>query len=298
MNVSPLSLGATLYMPATRKDILDVALENKIPHLRSMVICLEDAVSEQDIPLALNSLIEITEALAAKRTLFQKPLVFIRPRNIEMAKEILDNYNITGIDGFVLPKFTIDSIFDWEQAINGFHLICMPTLETQDVFDVSKMQRMADALETSRLRKQIIAIRVGGNDLMSVLGIRRSRTETIYEGPLGYVLKMLVSTFGVKGFALTSPVFELIDQPTLLKQELALDIAHGFIGKTAIHPSQIAYIHEALMVDSSEYEDATKIINSNEAVYKHAGAMCEPATHSQWAKKVLERSKHYGLRNA
>ncbi|EPI5027959.1 HpcH/HpaI aldolase/citrate lyase family protein, partial [Klebsiella pneumoniae] len=50
---NPWELGATLYMPATRKDIAEVVLEGKIPGLRSLVVCLEDAVSEHDIPLAI-----------------------------------------------------------------------------------------------------------------------------------------------------------------------------------------------------------------------------------------------------
>lgn len=283
-------------MPATRNDIVDIILENKIPQLHSMVICLEDAVAEQDVLYALNNLTQITIKLAKKHTLLHKPLAFIRPRNVQMAKNIVNNYNLTGIDGFVFPKFTLDTLFDWEQTIIGSRLLCMPTLETKDVFDVIAMQALAYALEKSAIKDQIIALRIGGNDLMSILGIRRSRTKTIYEGPLGYAIKMLTCTFGAKGFPMTSPVFELVDQHELLKQELAQDLVHGFVGKTAIHPNQIKYIHEALMVDYTEYEDAVKIINSSQAVYKHGGAMCEPATHRQWAKNILERSKHYGLR--
>jgi citrate lyase beta subunit len=42
--VSPYALGASLYMPATRPDLLAVVRGEKLPHLRSLVICLEDAV--------------------------------------------------------------------------------------------------------------------------------------------------------------------------------------------------------------------------------------------------------------
>ncbi len=297
MNISPLNLGATLYMPATRHDIIDVILANKIPNLQSMVICLEDAVSEEDVVSALSNLKKITDELAPKRELSHKPLVFVRPRNIPMAKEIVNNYNLTGINGFVFPKFTLATLTEWEKTIESSHLTCMPTLETEEVFDVAAMQRMAETLTKSSLRKKIIAIRVGGNDLMGVLGIRRSRITTIYEGPLSYILKMLACTFGAKGFALTAPVFELIDQIDLLELELLQDISHGFIGKTAIHPSQIEYIHNALMVEPSEFEDATRILESSQAVYKHGGAMCEPATHHQWAKKIVERHAYYGLRD-
>lgn len=296
MKYSPFSLGATLYMPATRQDISAVALGNKIPDLQSMAICLEDSVPDHEIEFALSNLIDITNTLAEKRNKSKQPIVFIRPRNIKMARHIVDNYNLTGIDGFIFPKFTLDTLPAWENITSGTDLICMPTLETRDVFDVRSMQTLADALENSSLINKIIALRIGGNDLMNVLGIRRSRTGTIYDGPLGYIIKMLTCTFGAAGFSLTSPVFELINKPELLKEELQQDILHGLVGKTAIHPIQIQHIQDAFMVEPFEYEDAIQIINTNQAVYQNEGAMCEPATHRQWAKNILERSKYFGFK--
>ena len=54
--ISPYALGATLYMPATRHDLADVVLNGKIPGLRSLVICLEDAVSDSDVEGVLKTL--------------------------------------------------------------------------------------------------------------------------------------------------------------------------------------------------------------------------------------------------
>ncbi len=49
-NTQPMGTRCPLYMPA-RKDIAEVVLEGKIPGLRSLVVCPEDAVSEHDILL-------------------------------------------------------------------------------------------------------------------------------------------------------------------------------------------------------------------------------------------------------
>lgn len=65
---------------------------------------------------------------------------------------------------------------------------------------------------------------------------------------MGYVIKMLVSVFGPRDFALTAPVCEHIDDHAVMARELALDMAHGLVGKTAIHPGQIEVIQNALMV--------------------------------------------------
>ncbi|WP_445222744.1 HpcH/HpaI aldolase/citrate lyase family protein (plasmid) [Bradyrhizobium sp. Pa8] len=55
--VSALALGATLCMPCTREDLADALLGPKrVPGLRSVVLCLEDAVLERDLPVALTRL--------------------------------------------------------------------------------------------------------------------------------------------------------------------------------------------------------------------------------------------------
>ncbi|MDX8000995.1 citrate lyase subunit beta [Xenorhabdus sp. Reich] len=297
---SPHQLGATLYIPATRQNIAEIVLQNKIPDLRSLVICLEDAVSEQDIPAAVENLSRVLQTLTeagrvSSGILASHPLIFIRPRNEMMARYLVDNANLNVIDGLVLPKFTQASLSGWWEIIGTTHLCIMPTLETEDVFDIQKMNRLADTLKNHPIKEHIIALRIGGNDLMNVISLRRSRDFTLYDGPMGYVIKMLVTVFSARGFAMTAPVCEHIDDLKLLEKELALDIAHGLVGKTAIHPRQIECIQRALMVSAVDYADAQRILNSGQAVFKSQGAMCEPATHQRWAMSILERAGYYGI---
>jgi 2-hydroxy-3-oxopropionate reductase len=44
-----LQLGASLYLPATRHDLVAVASGRKYPHLRSVVLCTADAVRDADV---------------------------------------------------------------------------------------------------------------------------------------------------------------------------------------------------------------------------------------------------------
>lgn len=296
--LSPFMLGATLYMPATRDDLAEIILHEKIPDLRSLVVCLEDAVSESDLAQALlnlNQLLMKLENEVKHNEAAQRPLVFIRPRHEAMASMLVEKYSLTGIDGFVLPKFTQESLSCWWKIIGSTHLAMMPTLETREVYDVNAMTALAVALEQHPCRERIVALRIGGNDLMSVISLRHPKNLTLYDGPMGYVVKMLVAVFASRGFSLTAPVCEQIDNLDLLERELALDVAHGLVGKTAIHPSHLELIHRGLMVEKDEYEDALRILNSTQAVFKSQGAMCEPATHRSWATSILERSKHCGI---
>ncbi|WP_367162547.1 HpcH/HpaI aldolase/citrate lyase family protein [Kosakonia cowanii] len=298
--LSPWHLGATLYMPATRNDIAGAILDGKIPGLRSLVICLEDAVSETDMPDALANLAQLLHTLNdAKQAVgnAEWPLVFIRPRHPEMGKWLTEHFDLSAVDGFVLPKFTLSALPQWWEIMGNTHLCMMPTLETEEVFDVVQMRELAIALLAHPCHNRIIALRIGGNDLMNVVSLRRPRDLTLYDSPMGYVIKMLVSVFAPRDFALTAPVCEHIDDHEVMARELALDMAHGLVGKTAIHPRQIAVIERALMVTQGEHSDALRILNSTQAVFKSQGSMCEPATHRRWAAGILERAQVYGLVN-
>lgn len=295
--LSPYRLGATLYMPATRTDIAKSILNNEIEGLRSIIICLEDAVSEADVPTALDNLKQVLTILRAAKAEggAEWPLVFIRPRHAQMGRYLTTSLDLSPIDGLVLPKFTLASLPEWWDIMKDSHLCMMPTLETEDVFDVIQMRELATALLQHPCHDRIIALRIGGNDLMNVISLRRPRNLTLYDSPMGYVIKMLVAVFGSRGFTLTSPVCEHIDDHDVMERELALDMAHGLIGKTAIHPNQIAKIERALMVTPADHADALRILNSSQAVFKSQGAMCEPATHRRWAARVLEQAQVYGI---
>lgn len=296
--LSPWKLGATLYMPATRTDIADAILNRKIDGLRSLIICLEDSVSDADISMARENLqLLLVELANAKKQYGNQewPLVFIRPRETQMGEWIVRNLDLSAIDGFVLPKFTQVSLPVWWDIMANTHLCMMPTLETEDVFDVIQMTALANHLLEHPCHERIIALRIGGNDLMNVISLRRNRHFTLYDGPMGYVIRMLVAVFGSRNFFLTAPVCEHIDDHQIMEKELMLDIANGLVGKTAIHPKQVGKIEQALMVSQSEHSDALRILNSTQAVFKSQGAMCEPATHRRWAIGILARSKIYGI---
>ncbi|WP_047278515.1 HpcH/HpaI aldolase/citrate lyase family protein [Pseudomonas lundensis] len=294
---SAYALGATLYMPATRADILDVVFGEKIQGLRSLVVCLEDAVAETDVQQALSNLKHLLLGIEARGGRPSGgPILFVRPRDAEMAAVLNEWSLMRHVDGFVVPKLRLSNIRQWQQAVTRHELMLMPTLETPEVFDPGAMVELRDAM-LEQLTGRIIALRIGGNDLMGCLGLRRSPALTLYSTPMSYVIPMLCGVMGAAGFALTAPVFEQLNTPHLLEQELALDMAHGLVGKTAIHPSQITVIHKALQVTLEDLNSARQILSeSAPAVFKFNDAMCEPATHYKWAQTVIERAHWQGVR--
>ncbi|WP_025996012.1 HpcH/HpaI aldolase/citrate lyase family protein [Pseudomonas syringae] len=293
---SPYALGATLYMPATRDDILDVVFAEKLPELRSLVVCLEDAVALIDIETALLNLRQVLTRIQDRGGRpANGPLLFVRPRDAAMARILNDWPLMAHVDGFVVPKLSLKTLGSWEQAVTNPALALMPTLETPEVFNPTAMVELGQALKAN-LDERIIALRIGGNDLMGCLGLRRNPAMTLYGTPMGYVIPMLAGVMGSQGFALTAPVFEQLATPDILQQELTLDIANGLVGKTAIHPSQVNIIQNALRVSLEDMNSARMILNSvAPAVFKYNDAMCEPATHYKWATHIMERAKWHGV---
>lgn len=309
----PYQLGASLYMPATRQDIWQVISRNKLPLIDSIIICLEDAVSHSDVDLALERLQTLLNTWAehvdtinqpsivanTKAQHPTRPLVFVRPRNPAMLQQLADFTHIDLIDGFVLPKIDMYSLSDWRMGCQNLShdQLLMPTLETAALFDQQHNQELAIGFKEA-FSQPIFALRIGGNDLFAALRLRRPKSSIVYDTPIGNLIYQLLGCFVPHGFYLTAPVFEYLDQPTLFMQELTRDVNLGLVGKTVIHPSQIALVQQAYCVPLSTLDEAQAILHSQaKAVFKYNNTMLEPATHRAWATEIVNRAEFFGTIN-
>lgn len=287
-----LALGATLYLPCTRADLEATLFGGRIPGLRSAVLCLEDAVRDDEVPAALTNLARFLRRLARREA--AEPLLFVRPRSAAMLEHVLRMPGAERIDGFVIPKATADTLPLYLALPLAPRHRLMPTIETREAYDGQEMRRLREQLLA--VQDRILALRIGGNDLLNCLGVRRSPVRTCYEGPLGPAIAGLVGCFAPYGFALSAPVMERFDNLPLLREEVAQDIEHGLLTKTAIHPAQVAVIHAALAVPTGELAEARAILHTHApAVFARSGAMCEPATHRRWAEILVRRADLFGI---
>ncbi len=285
-------LGASLYVPATHKDLQQIADGELLGDLRSVIFCTEDAVAESELSYALFSLSLVLQQMVERPTTER----FVRVRNPEVMKRVLAMPGAEKLTGFVLPKITHHNFDAYFWQVRKTHFMLMPTLETVEVFDDAEMKQLRLCLERPGVRDHILALRIGGNDLLALLGIRRPRHVSIYKTPLGAVISKLVTIFRPYGFVLTAPVFEHLDNPTLLAQEVEEDLAYGMVGKTAIHPSQVALIEQHYRVPHRDVDVALKIIDeASPAVFRMHDSMCEVATHRAWAHGVLEQARVFGI---
>jgi citrate lyase beta subunit len=287
-----LQLGASLYVPATRPDLAAIANCEKYPQLRSVIFCTEDAVHPCHLALALDHLANLLQRLEPA------PLLrFIRVRSPAVLRTLVQMPGIRQINGFVLPKVTRANLEEYWSAFqpdDPFEV--MLTLETADVFDADAMKALRTVLLQERYRRRILSLRIGGNDLLHLLGLRRPRGQTIYATPLRAIIGQLVTVFRPHGFNLTAPVFDYLDTNAILCREVKRDLLYGLFGKTAIHPQQVPLIERHYRVRQQELQMAEKILaHGAPAVFRWHNAMCEPATHRTWAALIHERARIFGV---
>ena len=190
-------LGATLYMPANQSNILHKIKEQTIPGMTTMVMCFEDAISEEMLPDAeknvLNILSELYDCLEkGEMTQDDLPLFFLRVRNPEhfqVFAEKLEPKHCKILTGFIFPKFACKNgpeYLDYLQFLNNKFddvLYGMPILESEEI--IYKETRMNELIGIKNMlrpyKKLILNVRVGAADFSSKFGVRRGMDYTIYD---------------------------------------------------------------------------------------------------------------------
>jgi citrate lyase beta subunit len=294
MPVNPIALGASLYVPAIRQDLVEIANGEKIPGLRSVIFCTEDSIHEEQLAEALSNIAFALPQMASNG-LQTVPLRFVRPRTPRVLEQLLSMPGNFALDGFVLPKITSHNISDYLGLFGERTPFClMVTLETKEVVMGSELERLRDLLLDSKA--QVLSLRVGGNDLLSTLSLRRERGVTAYETPLGFWIHRIVTAFKPYGINVAAPVYDYTSDEATLWRETKLDVQNGLFGKTAIHPSQIPIIEGVYRVSLSDVEKAEAVLSPTaKAVFRMGDAMLEPATHRNWANAIVERARIYGV---
>jgi citrate lyase beta subunit len=348
------ALGAALYCPATRQTIAEDILIQKYEGLTTMVIDLEDAIGDNQIEIAEESLLQQMLRISSflkNGSLSQQnlPLLLVRVRSAKQMQRMITKLeqNITLITGFVLPKFTPQNGPDYFDIIAGYNqikspsappLYGLPILETASV--IYKEKRIETLLEIKKIldenKKYVLNVRIGATDFSSLFGLRRSPDMTIYDiAPIRDCVSDIINIFGRMDspYVISGPVWEYFGsrervlKPQLrqspfedilgqsgrklrmefitqyvdgLIREVMMDKENGIVGKTIIHPSHIKPVQSLYVVSHEEYVDATSIMENNNGYLgvlksEYSNKMNEIKPHLSWAKRIVARSKIYGV---
>jgi len=213
------ALGATLYVPATKKPLTATVRRQAACGVRSLVIDLEDAISDDSVDGALTSTGE------SLRDLHEDPpdsLLFVRVRSPEQVGMLADQLGpaLGVVSGFVLPKFSVAGGAGFLQAVADADeksenpIYAMPVIETaRALYRESRDDELAGIRELLHQHAgRVLAIRIGATDLCGLFGIRRDRDLSIYDvGIAADLITQVVNHLGRvdgTGFPVSAPVWE------------------------------------------------------------------------------------------
>lgn len=308
-------VGGLLYMPAYQENIVRKIKENSFKNLTSISFCLEDAINDRELDEAEYILKENLRILKNINNKQKLPLLFVRIRTPEHLRRfhqyIEDNRDV--LSGYIFPKVDLNNVEEYMDVLTDINqesshkFYGMPILESESISYIKSRHIVLDKLKEifDQNKEYILNIRVGGNDLSNLYGLRRPVNYPIYS--VGVVRDILIDILNVFAteYVVSGPVwnyfgdFQDKEWSRGLVKELELDRLNGFIGKTAIHPVQLPYIYDSLKVSKIDYEDAKKILNWNDnkaGVKKGVNGtrMNEVKIHRKWAEKIIALAEIYG----
>ncbi|MFD3934005.1 HpcH/HpaI aldolase/citrate lyase family protein [Streptomyces sp. NPDC058611] len=238
------ALGATLYSPATRPQLAADVRKQAGRGVVSMVLCLEDSISDGDVAGAEENLVrqfaELDATLGADAADDpdgrELPLLFVRVRTPEQIPDLARRLggSVRGLAGFVLPKFDesrgiafLEAVAQAEAESGLPRLYAMPVLETPELLHLeTRVEALAGiSRAVNKHRERVLALRLGVTDFCSAYGLRRTPDMTAYDvqivaGVIADVVNVLSRADGT-GFTVTGPVWEYFrSQQRLFKPQL------------------------------------------------------------------------------
>ena len=287
---SYIELGATLFVPAIHKDLLQIVNGEKYPKLRSVVVDSEDGVDKKNLLSAIQSIKNLLLELKNGNC-----LVFIRPKNVDVLKQLLEFDGISKIDGFILPKFSLSNAHEYLKTI-GTNYAIMPSIEGEELFNQQELFKLRDIL--LHYKEQVIIVRFGLEDMLRQLGMRRTCEQSIFDISATFsVLGNFIATFKSAGFFVSGGVYPCFEDFKGFEKDVKRDMQEGLFSKTIIHPNQIDIINKFYQVTWEEFNEACEIYGNSSAIFKQNGKMAERDTMTPYSKEIIKRAEVYGIKD-
>jgi len=284
-----IDLGATLFVPATHKNLFEIVCEGKYKALKSVLVDTEDGISQADLVMAKARIKQLLDSYQKKEC-----HLFLRPKNPQFLEELLGMEGIEKVDGFILPKFTLDNAGVYLQLLKQKDFYFMPSIEGSELFEKEKLQKLKDLLLA--YKEKILLIRFGLEDMLRQLRMKRDCRYSIFDYSVtNVVLGEFLALFKSNGFAVSGGVFPCFKDTEGFIKDVERDLREGLFCKTVIHPNQVGLCNELYKVKEEELRWAEVILQSSDAVFAHEKNMVETTTMRPYAQEILRRFEVYGL---
>lgn len=287
-----------LFAPGSKDRVMAKALESGAD---AVILDLEDSVAITAKPEARKLVAALIDGVAASsNTGKTSPGIFVRTNGpaTGMLEEDLSAVVRPGLNMIFLPKAeTVDEVKNCAALLDKFEAAQgMEAGSVEICLMIESALGVRNCYDLIKASKRVAATCIGSardGDLQTDLGCAWSieGTELLYSKS-----KVLCDTRAAGAYPLDGVFGDINDEAGLL-QDSALSARLGFLGRTPIHPKQIAPIRKAYAVPEAEVIWYTRVVSEFEAAEKTGvaaiaieGKLVDYAMY-QRAKRVLELAK-------
>jgi len=243
-----------LFVPASRPELFAKALASDADALS---FDLEDAVAPERKPQArtdLRALLAADNARASRKTL----IVRVNALSTPYFAADIDAVARNGVSLVNLPKpENPDDVRAAAAALEAAERSNGVTAPIGLLLNVESPRALRHAAELALAHPRVAGLQLGLGDLFEPLSIARRETAAIQQAM--FALRVAAGEAGVFAY---DTAFANIKDIEGFRAEAQMARAFGFIGKSCIHPSQIALANEVFRPSDDDIAHAVRVVQA------------------------------------
>jgi citrate lyase subunit beta/citryl-CoA lyase len=245
-----------LFVPGCRPELFPKALAGQADGLS---FDLEDAVPESGKAEARRL---VGQALQSPEFAASTKIMIVRVNGLTTSHFNADLAAVVGpnLDLLNLPK--VESAEDVRIAANALALLeaeCGLTRPLGILANIESPRGLRLAAEIASAHPRVAGLQLGFADLFEPLGIDRSDVAAVHQIQLAMRLAA-----GEAGIWACDAAYGAIKNPEGYRAEAVAARRLGYLGKTCIHPSQVAWANEIFCPTEAEISFARRVVEAAE----------------------------------
>lgn len=246
-----------LFVPASRPELFAKALASAADALS---FDLEDAVAPERKPRAranLRALLSTDSTLASDKTLIVRVNALSTPHFAADIEAVARN----GVSLVNLPKPEHpDDVRAAANALEAAERANGVTAPIGLLLNVESPRALRSAADLALAHPRVAGLQLGLGDMFEPLGIARRETAAIQQAM--FALRIAAGEAGIFAY---DTAFADIKDAEGFRAEAQMARAFGFMGKSCIHPSQIAIANDVFRPSDADIEHAVRVVEAARA---------------------------------
>lgn len=286
-----------LFVPGSRPELFDKALASAADGLS---LDLEDAVAESkksEARATLSAWMGAQSVLSSKKTIIVRVNAMDTPHfEQDVAQVVRTGLHMINLPKPESPEAVVQAVAAIEKAerANGVNRDGEHPIRL--LLNIETPKALRTAFDLASAHPRVAGLQLGLGDLFEPIGVSRKDTFAVKYAMMQ--VKFAAAEAGVEAF---DSAFANIQNTQGFLEEAELAARLGYVGKSCIHPSQVAMANEAFRPSDEAIAHALRILEAaKEADAKGIGAyvvdgkMIDPPFYKS-AVTLVENARRLGL---